>query len=207
MPNWCYNKMTVSHKDQSKIEEVASAIREERLFQYWLPMPKELEGTRVLHRLEPLGASDTADAHEARAEQFGAGDWYTWRVKFWGVKWDIGFFTIADAIQFDPQTNLYSIECTYDTAWGPAVEVIEHAGKLGFEIRNFYLEGGMAFCGVVDASPDGVSDETFSWGDADLSTENDIDEFLNDIPSDLIDAVDLREHLLSALPEEEEIVQ
>jgi hypothetical protein len=59
MPNWCYNGVTLRHKDPAMIDR---AQHSEGLLMEFLPTPKEL--------LEGQG-------------------WYEWNISNWGTKWDV----------------------------------------------------------------------------------------------------------------------
>ena len=61
MPNWCYNSITISHKDPAMIERFKKAA-ESGILQEFIPCPQEL--------LEGDG-------------------WYNWCVENWGTKWDV----------------------------------------------------------------------------------------------------------------------
>ena len=60
MPNWCYNSITISHKDPAMLERFKKAS-ESGILQDFVPCPQEL--------LEGDG-------------------WYNWCVENWGTKWD-----------------------------------------------------------------------------------------------------------------------
>ena len=93
-------------------------------------------------------------------------DWYDWRVKNWGTKWDGG-----DGRFNDDQTAF-----TFDTAWSPPLPIIKKLAELtGQTFILQYMELGMFFCGEYTASP-----------------EDDCDEFYNDIksaPQELLDSL------------------
>ena len=59
MPNWCTNKLYVSHEDPGMIEQfkIACALN---LFHFFVPRPK---------------------IHD--------NDWYSWNINNWGTKWDV----------------------------------------------------------------------------------------------------------------------
>lgn len=62
MPNWCENTVHFEHTDPKAITEVKEAFKEEKLCNYFLPIPVD----------------DTNN------------DWYINRVSKWGTKWDVG---------------------------------------------------------------------------------------------------------------------
>lgn len=93
-------------------------------------------------------------------------DWYDWRVKNWGTKWDGG-----DGRFNDDQTAF-----TFDTAWSPPLPIIKKLAEItGQTFILRYMELGMFFCGEYTASP-----------------EDDCDDFYNDIgtaPQELLDSL------------------
>lgn len=60
MPNWCNNKLTISHDDAAQIARIKE--HKNKVLQEFIPCPQEL--------LDGDG-------------------WYNWRVENWGTKWDI----------------------------------------------------------------------------------------------------------------------
>lgn len=69
MPNWCHNKLTISHDDAAQIARVKD--HKDNVFQEFIPCPKDL--------LESEG-------------------WYDWRVNNWGTKWDVDLSIIHESV-------------------------------------------------------------------------------------------------------------
>ena len=76
------------------------------------------------------------------------GDWHQWRVDCWGTKWDV---TSVDEVTAEGNTvNLY-----FDSAWSPPIEFYRWMEEeLDFEIRAYYWEPGMGFCGIYHQGDD-----------------------------------------------------
>jgi len=62
MPNWCENRIKISHNDVAMMNKVRHAINNGQLCETFSPMPEHLRS--------------------------GEG-WYEWRIENWGIKWDI----------------------------------------------------------------------------------------------------------------------
>ena len=41
MPNWCLNKLTISHEDRSKVMEFVHAYKEGKVCEHYLPRPQD----------------------------------------------------------------------------------------------------------------------------------------------------------------------
>ena len=146
MPNWCENILTVEgapdevqkFRNENTFVEVGEqyhmAAGESRVlplsFSALLPTPLNPDGTLIGEGQRPVTAR--------------APDWYDWRVKNWGTKWDL-------CDQTDVSTTPGWIEYRFDTAWSPPVEWLTHVAdlypNLSFEID--YEEWGMAFWGSM----------------------------------------------------------
>ena len=131
MPNWNYNRVTISGResDTCSLMEKAKVDKEKDTFSMdnFYPTPKDDNG-------EPFGG------------------WYGWRVENWGTKWDINqnSFSITD-------TGYYSVdrcyvEMAYDTAWGPNLEFWEKIAEdnKDLTISITYCEEGNNFCGMKE---------------------------------------------------------
>lgn len=62
MPNWCENRIKISHPDIAMMNKVCDAINTGKLCETFAPTPEHLLA--------------------------GEG-WYDWRIEHWGTKWDI----------------------------------------------------------------------------------------------------------------------
>lgn len=150
MPNWCNNFVEVSHEDPSKIRALADAMNRGEFCSHVIPTPKDL--TDTVAGSVPEGAE--RDAHEAQmrrnVELYGAKDWYDFQTSRWGTKWDVGGDSQAD-VSDDGKT----MSASFDSAWSPPQGVYEELVEQGYQVRAYYYESGMAFCGIWE---DGVDD-------------------------------------------------
>ena len=69
-------------------------------------------------------------------------NWYDWNISNWGTKWD----TKPYDIEWDDDVVTFRLE----TAWGPPIGFYDHLQSLGYIVRAYYLEEGMAFTGCYD---------------------------------------------------------
>ena len=130
MPNWCLNKLTVSHTDKAAMDRFVAAYNKGILCQEFLPVP---EG------------------------YFDDGRWYDWCVSNWGTKWDVGadegtekeerYGLKATVVPWNDK-NTIEASCSFDSAWAPPVGLYEKLVELGYDVHASYFEPGMAFCGV-----------------------------------------------------------
>ncbi len=145
MPNWCYNGVTLRHKDSAMIDRVLKG--KDGLLMEFVPTPKPLLDTM---------AGSFGDGEKQRALEiqqlenlrlFGAKDWYDWNTSNWGTKWD---FSLEGVERKDANT----VSASFDSAWAPPIDAYRRLEALGFEIEAKYYEPGMAFCGVYSTEFD-----------------------------------------------------
>jgi hypothetical protein len=127
MPNWCYNYVTVTHKDADKITELAKTIDEGTTFEHFLPVPKEL--------IEPTDPDFAAKGFTTMGNAE-----YSWRVDNWGTKWDICRPEIH--ARHAEMLDLY-----FETAWSPPTGIFEAMKEQGYVIQAEYWEEGGFFVG------------------------------------------------------------
>ena len=102
MPNWCDNQITITGPN-SVIDKIEKIVKEESnnaekgLLQFFHPMPKELLETEA----GPIAKTKAEkEERQARKLEFGAENWYDWRVNNWGTKWEV-----CEFYGVDPQEN------------------------------------------------------------------------------------------------------
>lgn len=132
MPNWCSNKLTVSHSDKTALNRFVQTYNKGVVCEEFLPKPKDI----------------------------GDG-WYGWCIQNWGTKWDIGADEGTDheeryalrATVVDNEAN-----CSFDSAWSPPIGLYNKLVELGYKVHASYFEPGMAFCGIYTDGYDNCID-------------------------------------------------
>jgi hypothetical protein len=120
----------------------AEAMKEDNLFDTFIPMPAELRHT-----------TSPSESNETLIEKYGHSDWYSWALSNWGCKWDIS------SGDFELDEDGLSGNGWFDTAWGPPIIAYGKLQELGFFIDAGYSEPGMCFVGTwVDGEEEYLED-------------------------------------------------
>jgi hypothetical protein len=151
MPNWCNNTLELQHEDPAMIERAKRAFAEGRLLDEFCPVPESLQ--IVAGRV-----GDDADEAQKKLEEdtarnlevHGYGNWYDYCVNEWGTKWDVG----GDDYNEPYQETANDIILSFDSAWAPPIAAMEKLEALGFSVRLYYYEPGMAFAGIYEDGHD-----------------------------------------------------
>ena len=139
MPNWCANHLTLRHADPNMIAKVAEGWNKGELFQTLVPMPEELKGT----------TSPSDNTNHELIDKHGYDNWYDWCVNNWGTKWE------ADADSGDiAEQSEEEIVLVFDTAWSPPIELYVNLEEQGYDVKAYYFEPGMMFCGMYEDGDD-----------------------------------------------------
>lgn len=112
MPNWCKNNLKIKDNGE-KVLEILEILKDEKgefTMNKVVPMPDELENTT-----SPNRASE--QEKNKLIEKYGVDNWYDWRLKNWGCKWDAsdsGFWKDGD-----------DWVVSFSTPWGPPDEFMK----------------------------------------------------------------------------------
>lgn len=134
MPNWVKNNLRIKVNGE-KVLEILEMIKDEdgnMTFEKIAPTPEEL-------LTEPSPQRDKEKAKKFK-EKYGADDWYDWRCKNWGCKWDAsesGFY----------ERDGYSM-VSFQTPWSPPREFLEKLSKV-FPKVEFEVQFAEEGCGYV----------------------------------------------------------
>lgn len=165
MPNWCFNRVDISHPRIHEIVELLKSDETHFDFEKVVPMPPILKYTASGSRTFTIGGRDvklsrwyvpcTGDfkedhkrsrpftiTEELELAKIGYSCWYDWALANWGTKWNTAqadFDTIGDDY----------VQYTFHTAWSPPMPVIEALRDRFPEasITAFYDEPGMCIAG------------------------------------------------------------
>ena len=117
----------------------------------FFPCPQELRDTTSGFFSDPVEQAKLDAQQAANQLKYGYPTWYEWMIDNWGTKWDFGDDN-ADTGYKPGDTELI---LTFDTAWSPPVEFYANmVNELGYDIKAYYYEPGMAFCGIWDNGED-----------------------------------------------------
>ena len=143
MPNWANNVVELAHADQAMLIRARDAFNRGELLNEFIPVPEELK--IVAGRVSDPEEQAKLEADTARNKaKYGYDNWYDFRVGEWSTKWDVG----AEGYEVEIENN--SLTLSFDSAWAPPIGAYEKLMELGFCVRAYYYEPGMAFCGVWD---------------------------------------------------------
>ena len=141
MPNWCNNRVVISHEDTAKLEALVGAIKEGKFCNHVIPVPESLH--IVAGMVSDEAEQKKLEEDTARnIEVHGYGNWYDFCVDRWGTKWDIDPYDPEDVVIKDN-----CIEFGFDSAWAPPIGVYAELVEQGFEVEATYYEPGMGFVG------------------------------------------------------------
>ena len=150
MPNWASNELTITHNKVSlEIKELFQQTCKEGdnipLFQHFVPMPEELKNT-----IAPCPRV------EALEEKYGASNWYDWRYKNWGCKWEV-----ADIYLAEEEKN--SVTLCFNTAWCPPITFYKNLIEKYPDIRLYanYTEESNEYAGYYEYTPQDLEDVSF----------------------------------------------
>ena len=196
MPNWCYNSLRVSGPagEVKKFREAVTKDEGEHGPRFTMeglwPTPPELlnESSPAMYRGDAEDVEAKAEwqrHHDSLIEQYGAADWYEWRISNWGTKWDAADSEFSSDEDHPEQHLGYPVlNISYSTAWSPNSGFIRWVSEVFPELhfRLLYEEAGMGFCGVLVCEAGEVladMEEDLQWMDPDMGCIVEWDSDLN----------------------------
>lgn len=146
MPNWCENRITIRPKGQEEVDRFLQECcsknekgRYEIDFDKIIPEPRRIEDCPA----DCIANDKTPIQKDEDRPWF---NWYDWRVKFWGTKWN------ADTISIDVSDNWIAI--AFNTPWEPPMPIIKRLMEMFPESfrEAVFLEEGFQYIGKATKS-------------------------------------------------------
>ena len=126
MPNWCMNKLTISHTDSSMVDRFEKAYNLGKACEEFLPLPE--------------------------GENWYNWQINNWGTK-WDIGAEMG--TDREEYHGLKATRVGNeVSCSFDSAWSPPVGLYDKLVELGYDVKASYWEPGMAFCGIWNDGAD-----------------------------------------------------
>ena len=162
MPNWCNNSINISGSTET-IKTLWDEANKEGsgLLDAMKPMPKELDGTT-----SPTPQEGQAGYKGPQPTVDGFDNWYDWRVKNWGTKWDID---PKEGLEFtDNGDGTAQISGWFESAWAPPIQAYDTFldDMDGCSLTADYHEPGMDFAGFYDNGDDQYMEGLGEWCEA-----------------------------------------
>lgn len=143
MPNWCYNNLTITGEKEN-LDRIKFHLED---------IEKKDDSTPGIF-MALVGRDQSIELNE-----YENGGWYDANINYWGCKWDVSYD--ESGVEY----NDGSITMSFQTAWSPPINFIQHLGYLfNVECELYYEEPGCDFCGKsYYNSEDGLSEEDYSY--------------------------------------------
>jgi hypothetical protein len=148
MPNWCNNVVELSHENPEMMARAVKSFNDGSFLNEFVPVPADLQITAGSFGDTPEQKALELQ-EQANIKNHGYANWYDYCVNEWGTKWDIEPY---EPVSIDEDGRL---TMSFDSAWSPPINAYEKLVDLGFSVRAYYNECGMAFAGVWE---DGFDD-------------------------------------------------
>jgi hypothetical protein len=162
VPNWCSNKLKITHNNPEMLEKLKGAFLVGRVGETFYPEPnwKEIIAEEKTRKLKEKLCSNGNVARSQLMEELDISAkvteqdlqkdsrWHDWRINHWSTKWDFG----ADPDQITTEGKWLCFD--FDTAWAPPSGIYGALKSQGFIIRALYSEPGMGFAGIWDDGED-----------------------------------------------------
>lgn len=143
MPNWCSNVVTFSHSNPDAVKRIVDAWRTGEFMQQFVPCPQDLINAVKGFNSDPVEQAKINATMAANSAKYGYPTWYEWSIANWGTKWDIG----EKDQELDYKLGDSEVTIRFDSAWNPPLAFYSKMIELGYNIKAYYYEPGMCFCG------------------------------------------------------------
>jgi len=143
MPNWCNNRLTLSHSDPAMMQRALVGFNAGAFLGEFLPIPESLKITAG--RAGPDDSPEQIQlvaAEAANLELHGVKHWYDWCCAKWGTKWDFGSDNPPARLDDDGVLRI-----GFESAWEPPLAGYTFLTTLGFYVLAYFYEPGQGVCG------------------------------------------------------------
>jgi hypothetical protein len=160
MPNHCFNSLSFSKKDKTKVLKTLKGKNGLVDFNSLIPIPRPFIGSEKDWNLHPNPKNEITDSCGVPKSKglylskvFGAGNWYDWACKNWGTKWN--------AYSISKEETKTGVTLFFNTAWSAPEPILwalasvlpEVGFTYSYEIEGGMGAGGCEFKGQVDIVP------------------------------------------------------
>jgi hypothetical protein len=147
MPNWCYNKTTITG-NRDELLKFKNGLQWNTncytICESFFPCPQELRDTVSGFFGDSEKQAELEAKSQANIEKYGYANWYDWSNAMWGSKWG----DCETVMEFDGEKQ---IVLSYNSAWSPITEALQKIST-DFPLLKFHTqvdeEGGF-FAGVI----------------------------------------------------------
>jgi hypothetical protein len=151
MPNYCSNVVIFRHSDTAAILRVSDAFASGNFMTSFFPCPEELKDTTSGFFSDTARQAELEQKQAANIVKHGYPTWYEWMLAELGTKWDVG----QEGFDCGYTHGDTELTLTFDSAWSPPCEFYaKMCDQFGYDIKAYYYEPGMAFCGIWDNGED-----------------------------------------------------
>ena len=142
MPNWCHNRVVISHMKPQPIKELVDIFQKDQPFNALIPQP---DWENIPNDKGELPIIDKMGFLEFNGEQDMR--WYHWRLANWGCKWDLNEGEVVMKLNKDKTI----LQMWFETPWGPPDKIKQHIDTMNdsFEIEWHWDEPGMGSAGYL----------------------------------------------------------
>ena len=168
MPNWCLNKLTVTHEDKTMLDKLEKAYRDDWTIETFLPTPRDPNDPTKL-----IGEGESFGINEGQVQAGIIGGLQT------GVQ--SGILDAKTVMVWNQQEVDNELSMSFDSAWSPPLGFYERLVVLGFDVQASYFEPGMSFAGTWHNSVDNYYEGNWSDFPEALQDEFSMHEYYDDM--------------------------
>lgn len=123
MPNWCFNILTVDSKGENVVNFLKKHINEKNEFDFNTIISEPNNESEVEDKYN-FNKTDTHRKDDFDSIGKSWFNWYEWRYKYWGVKWNSSGKQFFDYTRISEEDNVVVNIC-FRTPWKPPEPIIK----------------------------------------------------------------------------------